>query len=351
MTDSMNVRVADAVPVAEEATFGHSSLLDGSISAAESISMVEFPIESQAPTPTVRLLFNFVCAVGSGGLAILAWDSGYWPISIICWLVGGHFMHTFALSMHDAAHETLHLDKRINECLGALYSTMILVPLTVYRRAHAHHHASLASVDDPELYPFVIPGTSRSIRLGCAIAEIVFGYVYTPLLFARFALIDKKMTPSIRRRVVAEYAVILFMVVLVLSAVAITESWKLYLVGLLAPASIGAAYQTLRKYTEHLGLRGMSILESTRSVLPRDQMNRTISSLVQHVDHHGTHHIRARIPYFELPQASEQVYHGNQDHLPVYHSYAAAFWAMLRTLPDPKIGAQWTRPRVGGVRD
>lgn len=335
MIESTNMSAHAALPLTDPSTSVRQTFQDTSTSSSE------IDLESVSPTPTMRLILNAICAVAMGGLAVFAWDNGLWPLMIVCWLVGGHFMHTFALSIHDAAHGTLHPNERINEWLGALYSTMILVPLTVYRRAHVHHHASLATIDDPELYPFVVPGTSRLFRLCCAIAEILFGYIYTPLLFARFVMIDKKMTPTERNRILAEYAVITSMVVAVLTAVAITENWKLYLVGLLAPAMIGGAYQTLRKYTEHLGLFGTSILESTRSILPRDRLNTAISSLVQHVDHHGTHHIRARIPYFELPPASEQVYQTDQDRLPVYHSYASAFWAMLRTLPDPKAGAQW----------
>jgi hypothetical protein len=62
---------------------------------------------------------------------------------------------------------------------------------------------------------------------------------------------------------------------------------------------------------------------------------------MQHVDHHGTHHVRARIPFTQLPPASEELYRERVEDLPVYPHYAAAVWAMVLTLPDPKAGAQW----------
>lgn len=292
-------------------------------------------------TPATRLFLNVSSAIGCIVVSLLAWNHGYPAIAGVCWLVGGHFMHTIALSFHDAAHGTLHANRRVNEVLGYLFGTMILVPITAYRRAHARHHAQLASVDDPELYPFVIPGTSRLFRVSCAIAEIALGYVYTPILFFRSILTDKKLTRHDLHRILVEYAVIASMLVFVFISIELTGTWHIYALGVLPTLLIAGAYQTLNKYTEHLGLCGATILESTRSVLPRNCVNEAISSLLQHVDHHGTHHLHARIPYFELPQASEEVYRGKIGTLPVYHSYAAAFGAMLMTLPDPKVGPQW----------
>lgn len=294
-----------------------------------------------SPTPTIRLCLNVSCAVACIVISLVACDHGYWAAAMVCWLAGGHFLHTFALSFHDAAHGTYHPDPDVNEFLGHLFGTLILVPLTAYRRAHARHHASLASVVDPELYPFVDPGTSRLFRLTCAFFEITLGYLYTPLLFLRSVWNDQKLTSADRRRIVAEYVVIALMVMLVFTAIEKTGTWHFYFTAILPTLLVAGAYQTLNKYTEHLGLFGETILESTRTVLPRDSWNQAISSLLQHVDHHGTHHVRARIPFFELPPASEEVYCGRISSLPVYYSYATAFWAMLKTLPDPKAGPQW----------
>lgn len=292
-------------------------------------------------SPAIRLASNFFCAVGLSILAVASWNRGYWPVTLICWGVCGHFMHTFALCFHDAAHETLHPNHRVNEWLGCLYGTMILVPMTVYRRAHARHHAQLASINDPELYPFVDPGTSRSFRVMCAMTEILLGYFYTPLLFVRSVFVDGKLTDELRRQILLEYLFIALTATSFLALFAFTGTWHLYLIGVVGPAIFGGTYQTLRKYTEHLGLVGPTILQSTRSILPRDRWNQIVSSLVQHVDHHGTHHVRARIPYFELPIASDKVYRGKLEDLPVFHSYPAAFWDMLKSLGDPKAGPQW----------
>ena len=291
--------------------------------------------------PVIRLLLNLLMLVITNGGAVIFWWRGLWPLTIVCWIVGGHFMHTIALSFHDAAHGTLHPRRAVNEFVGFLYGTLILVPMTVYRCVHALHHSQLASVRDPELYPFVVPETSRAFRLVCAATEIVLGYFYTPLLFLRAVCCDRKLTRSKLRRIQLEYCLILCLLIGFFTIIYYMKYWQYYLVGILIPAMVGGAYQTLNKYTEHLGLHGTTVLESTRSILPRDHWNKAISSLLEHVDHHGTHHLRCGLPYLDLPRASEEVYQGRQDGLPLFASYPAALWDMLKTLHDPKAGPQW----------
>lgn len=288
----------------------------------------------------LRLAVNACGAAAGGLLALGAWSIGAWGILLASWLLAGHFLHTFALSLHDAAHGTLYPRRRVNEWLGHLYGTLVLVPLTAYRRAHAHHHAQLSSIDDPELYPFTDPRTSRLFRWSWVALELLAGYFVTPLLFVRSVLHDSRLTTALRRQIVREYVLCLAFTATVLLTVWLTQTWTFYFVAVLIPALIGGAFQTLRKYVEHLGLTGETILHSTRSILPQGSWNETVSWLLQHVDHHGTHHVRARVPFLDLPIISESVYAG-RDGLPVYRSYWSAFLAMVGTLGNPRVGVQW----------
>jgi len=294
----------------------------------------------QARDIVLRLAVNACGAAAGGVLAFEAWSIGAWGILLASWVLAGHFLHTFALSLHDAAHGTLHPRRRVNEWLGHLYGTLVLVPLTVYRRAHAHHHAQLASIHDPELYPFTDPRTSRLFRWSWVVLELGAGYFVTPLLFVRSVLHDSRLTTALRRQIVREYAVCLALTATILLTVWLTQTWTFYFVAVLIPALIGGAFQTLRKYVEHLGLTGQTILHSTRSIRPQGSWNETVSWLLQHVDHHGTHHVRARVPFNDLPILSESLYAG-RDGLPVYRSYWRAFLAMAGTLANPRVGAQW----------
>jgi hypothetical protein len=100
-------------------------------------------------TATIKNLLDLVAFLLFSGIAILFWKTAVWPISVLCWLIGGHFGHSKPLMFHDAAHGTLHPKKRHNDIVGFGLGTLIFVPMTVYRHAHSMHHAYLATRRDP----------------------------------------------------------------------------------------------------------------------------------------------------------------------------------------------------------
>ena len=56
---------------------------------------------------------------------------------------------------------------------------------SLYRAAHQLHHAYLATERDEELWPFVIPGMPRWVRILAAFLELGLGLLFTPFLFVR----------------------------------------------------------------------------------------------------------------------------------------------------------------------
>jgi fatty acid desaturase len=204
------------------------------------------------------------------------------------------------------------------------------------------HHARLNTDRDPELWPFVVPGTSRALRVTCAFFEIVAGFVYTPLLFLRCAL----TAPALTRRQKLQFAVGYFNVMgfwVALGAVLTYFGWwKPFTIGYIVPVAIAGMFQSFNKYVEHLGLYSDSIMGGTRTVAAENTLGKKLSYSLQHIDHHGTHHRYAKIPYHNLPEATELIYqHPEEDAVPLYHSYLRAAWDMLKHLPDPKTGKQW----------
>ena len=83
---------------------------------------------------------------------------------------------------------------------------------------------------------------------------------------------------------------------------------RLTTAGTLAVCWIAGSLQTVRKFTEHLGRFEDTILGMTRTVIYRGAIGAAASKSQLHVEHHGTHHRWAAIPYYNLPQATEIVY-------------------------------------------
>ncbi len=279
--------------------------------------------------------------LGLMAAALWSWQQGWWPLLVFVWLLAGHFAHAKAIALHEASHGTLNANPLCNELQGILIGALTLVPLGVYRVCHERHHAYLAEPRDPELWPFTLPGASRSLRLLAAAAEIVFGFFYVPLLFLRGVLVGGKLTRRQRRRILAEYALCGTLWATVLTVVGTNGWWLELLVAVIVPLMVAGSFQTLNKYTEHMGLLGDTVLGSSRTVIDKRPLGKLLSRSLLNVDYHGTHHRYARVPYYNLPAATDHVFDGGDSAGPVYDSYVAALVAMLRTLPNPRIGRQW----------
>jgi fatty acid desaturase len=145
-------------------------------------------------------------------------------------------------------------------------------------------------------------------------------------------------------RLVMEYTVCLTLWVSVLAAAISFGRTKEFIVCYLVPAILAGNLQSLRKFTEHVGLLGHDVPSTTRTVIDSSLLGRMLSASMLHIDLHGPHHLHAKIPHFRLPEATPIAYEQelcDPISANVFPSYVAAIRAMVRTLPDPRVGAQW----------
>jgi fatty acid desaturase len=260
-------------------------------------------------------------------------------------LVLSHLMHGHLIAFHEAAHGTLCPVRRLNEGLGVLIGSMSFMSLSLYRVVHHSHHAYLSTERDEELWPFVVPGTPRWARRLAAFLELTFGLAYTPIFFLRAFLRPGTVIRDkhIRRRIWAELAVVAGVWAAILTAVGRWEPWNFYLIMYLVPAVLAGNMQSWRKYIEHMGMTGSTVLGVTRSVLPPGWAGRLVAFSLFNEPYHGTHHKYARLPQGSLPQLPSALVPETPEELPPFPSYRKALWHTLRTLGDPHIGAQWLR--------
>ena len=287
-----------------------------------------------------------LCYFGSLVGGLVTWQLGLWPLTIVVWLMGAQFGHMKLVALHESAHGTLNANPFKNELQGLAVASMILVPLSAFRYVHSQHHAYLATPRDLELWPYVNPGTPRWLRVLAAVAELTVGYFYTPIIFLRGVLVGENIPPRERRRIVIEYAAIAATWCVVLPLVAIKGWWTELAVFYLVPSILSGNLQSLRKFTEHMGLLGSSILETTRTVVDPSLIGTVLSDSMLHIDHHATHHRYAKMPHYNLPEATPSVYDGQPEDLPLYSNYASAMFDMFRSLGDPRIGRQWLSPHA-----
>jgi fatty acid desaturase len=273
--------------------------------------------------------------------AVLTWNAGWWPLTVVCWCVCAHVGHSKLIAFHEASHGTLNPKWRVNEFQGIMLGTTILVPLSVYRLVHGRHHAYIGTESDLEFWPFVNPGTARWKRVLAAIGELFFGFFYTPIVFLHGVLAAHRVPPAQKRRIIWEYAIIALVWPTVLYVVHTNGWWEPFLVGYGVQALIAGNLQSVRKFTEHLGLMGDTILTTTRTVVDKRLYGEAMSRSMLRIDYHGTHHRYAKVPYYHLPAATPFVYDGRVEHVPLFPNYWSAMLDMARCLGNPRIGAQW----------
>ena len=310
------------------------------------------PLVTQRIAPLRRHMAAGALHLALVAAAILAFRAQWYLALVPFWCVIAWMDHAALTRLHEAAHAMLVRNRVINEILGIAIGTASLTPLAVYRYVHHQHHAYLGREPDPEFWPYNLPGSPRWVRLAYAWAELFGGWLLTPVLYSlRTAAAWSSIKPHQRQRLAMEWAILVVVWAGVLTACALLDWWAYFLVGHLAPAWLAGTMQTIRKFTEHLGMHGKGILGMTRTVIYQGPAGELASRSQLHVEHHATHHRHARIPYHVLPEATEIVY-GEETQALVFPNHARAMLHMLPALLDPKLGPQWlTGPQGSGQAD
>lgn len=279
-------------------------------------------------------------------VSLVAWHAGYWPVTVACWVIQAHIGHMNLIAFHESSHYLLHPNRLLNEANGILIGSFILTPLSIFRYVHHTHHAYLGTPRDTELWPYVLPGTPRPWRILAALGELLVGFFYTPIVFLHGYLVADRMPSAISRRIAWEYAICIAWWTVLLTTIRHLGVWEYFLVGYLVPTIIAGNLQSLRKFTEHMGMLGDDVPTMTRTVVDRRIVGDALSRSMMRIDYHGVHHRYARIPQYNLPRATEHVYLPEEIQRTVFPSYLSAMLDMFGTLRDPRVGAQWRGARV-----
>jgi fatty acid desaturase len=304
-------------------------------------------LETAQPHWVSRAAFPILAAVFLLNQAALAASLyfGYIWLSVPLVLTASHLMHGMLIGFHEASHGLLRKTWRLNEIDGVLIGVLSLMSFSLYRAAHQLHHAYLASERDVELWPFVITGTPRWIRVVAAVLELSLGLLFTPFLFVRTFIRPGSpiRNKKLRRRIWAEFGLMVGVWVCLLALIGWFDAWKYFLWMYLAPAYLASNMQSWRKYIEHVGLTGSTVNSSTRSIVSKGPLGQLVAFTLLHEPYHGVHHRHAGLPHAELPQRVSELEPKTPDEVSPFPSYRHAFVHLFRSLRDPRAGAQWLK--------
>ena len=317
------------------------------------------PEESQAlATKTTKWNLNSV-RLGLFGLLILevVWRQpsvGYptWlatadpHVAHLWWHVAytlllSYFIFCWTSAFHETVHQTLSAYNRFNKHLGRLIGTAMLIPYTAYRETHIRHHAYLNRPHDWELWPYSDPSRGRWFRRAFALFDLLLGFCGAMIIYGRiYWHKDSPITEASRRIIRLEYIAAIAAWLTTAAVVTWTGSWIGFLEVWLIPLTLAGFLQTLRKFTEHLGMSSFDPLLGTRTVRGHNWLTKLTSFLNFDIFVHGPHHRHPRVAHTSLGELMDDYIEANPDReLPVYSTYLAASLAMLPWLiRNPGVG-------------
>lgn len=284
------------------------------------------------------LLTNLAAFAVLFGSLVSGWPSANPLYVAVVIVLLAYVQHCWTILFHEDAHYALYRARWHNVFNGTILGTLLLIPFTVYRQVHIRHHAKMNLPEDYELWPYADPRCSLAFRRAFAVAELLLGMWTAPLVYNRiFFVRDTPIRePKLRRRIRAEFALIVAFWSAVLGLVAWFGVWREFTVCYLVPAWLTGLIQTLRKFTEHLGLPAGDALGGARTVLPRGPVGKALAWASSNIEAHGLHHKYPQMPHLNLERAYVMMEESEAG--PVFRSYWAAMRDMLPHLLRPGIG-------------
>lgn len=294
------------------------------------VSRAAFPLVVAAQTAS---------QVALGFAVFYGW---YW-LAVPLALLVSHFMHGALIGFHEASHGLLRKTRWLNELDGIIIGILSFTSFTLYRAAHQTHHMYLATERDEEMWPFVNVDASRGMRRLAAFLELTLGLFFSPFLFWRMFLRKNSIIRSakVRRKIWRELGYIVAFWVIAISLVSWFSLWNYFLWLYFIPAYIAGNLQSWRKYVEHVGLHGRTAKSATRSIIADTWSGKLLSLTLLHEPFHAVHHMRAGLPYHELPLHAESLKPSEEGELPPFPNYRSAIAHLIRELSDPRVGSHW----------
>ncbi|QDS97398.1 fatty acid desaturase family protein [Adhaeretor mobilis] len=290
---------------------------------------------------TLPRLLSIPLAGLSMGLVDMGFATGnVWLLTLLT-VFTASMMFCWTSALHEAAHQTLWQSRNLSVWSGRLLGTFMFTPYSMYREVHIRHHAYLNTPRDWELWPYCDPQTSLGFRRVFVWFDLLLGVIAGPVIYGRmFFKKDSPIdSPELRRTIRNEYLAIAAVWGGIWLFVTIAGLWPRHALAVLLPMYLAALMQTIRKFTEHLGMASFDPLRGTRTVLPRQWLLRLSSFLNFDIFVHGPHHRHPRIAHTTLEDKLEEHQEKNPEaDYPTYERYWQATWAMLPALWNPGCG-------------
>lgn len=202
-------------------------------------------------------------------------------------------INSLVLLMHEGMHNTLFAGRGWNRWVSVALGATFLMSFSAYQVMHIRHHDYLGDPRDPDDYHNY--AHNRRLVWALHFVRLTVG----PLLYIFLipGLAFKHGSPSQRRRVVVEYAVLLTVYATVLLIAPL--DWLIYC--WLLPLLLVGQMTAIRGFTQHGITDASDPYLASRSI----QANRLTAFFLLNENHHLEHHLFPEVPSYHLRRLHE----------------------------------------------
>lgn len=253
------------------------------------------------------------------GLYALAWQAPAWSAPLF-WLAQGTMLWALFVLGHDCGHGAFVRSRRVNDLVGTLLHTPLLVPYHAWRISHRLHHRHAGDVErDEGWHPLTqaqVAALSWPVRLlRFRLPLLVFPFYLARRSPARrgshFLPWSPIFRPRERRRVARSVAACALVVLALAGAALVAGPWAVVR-WYLGPYVVFVAWISLVTYLHHTDARlpwyrgsGWTFLRGALSTVDRRY------GVFERVHHdagcHVVHHLFPSIPHHRLREAAAAV--------------------------------------------
>lgn len=306
------------------------------------------------------------CALDFGivaGLYAIAAALDSWWFFPLFWFAQGTMFWALFVVGHDCGHGSFSRQKWLNDLIGHLTHTPILVPFHGWRISHRTHHANTGNIDtDESWYPVTASRYDDMTWYEKLMRFYLLLLAYPLYLFKRspgksgshFSPDSPLFRPQEKWDVLTSTTLWLLMVA-ALAGATWQWGWLFLLKYYVGPYVVFVIWLDLVTFLHHTEddipwYRGKDwfFLKGALSTIDRDYG--MFNSIHHHIGTHVAHHIFLGIPHYNLLRATEAIkpilgdYYRKSSE-PIWRSFTRSFWA-CHFVPDSGSGVFYRSPHL-----
>jgi fatty acid desaturase len=245
-------------------------------------------------------------------LAIIAATGGLvWATTGTFWLLPAMFLHGLGIvhlfaAQHEFAHRTAFRTRWLNDVLGGIFGTLIMLPHVYFRWEHTDHHTYTQDTKrDPQLIPQ--PRSLRGYFLYLSSIPYWIGFLrpFVHHLRGHLNVREKRFVPASEHWKVIREARVMFAVYLAVALISLYFRTLIFLQYWLIPRLLAEPFMRFIRMTEHVGrpVDHPDCLQNSRTchVWP------PLRWLAWNMPYHAEHHLSSGVPFHALPALSAEL--------------------------------------------